>query len=104
MAFQLSRHNSGIWTGAVGATVTIDVRSEKPASVVRIVYGGREDGESPYEFDIRSGQASLLVFALGIKNGQEVEIHEVDGENSQVLKSFFWSKQNFFDFIVVQGD
>jgi len=103
MAFKLTRKNDGTWEGAVGDTVTLDVRSVKPAKTVRIVYGGKEDGSPPFQFDIRTGLASALVVAQGVKNGQEIEIHEIDGATSQVLKSFFWSKTDFFDFVLVRG-
>lgn len=104
MAFQLTRTNTGIWVGAIGATVTIDVRSVQPASVVRITYAGKEDGTPPFQFDIKKGLAAVLVATVAVKNGQEVEILEIDGAQSQVLKSFFWSKEKFFDFVQVRGE
>jgi hypothetical protein len=86
MAFKLERQNEGTWEGESGATVTLDIRSEQPAQVVRIVYAGKEDNTSPFQFNIRKNLAAALVIALGVKNGQEVEIHEVDGVRSQVQK------------------
>jgi len=103
MAFKLQRLNTGDWQGKIGETVSIDVRSNQNAQTVRITYGGKVDSTAPFQFDIRSGLAALLVTALGVKNGQEVEIVEVDGTKTQILKSFFWSKQKFFDFVNVQG-
>ncbi len=103
MAFQLARNVDGTWGGKNGATVTVDVRSPQPAKTVRIAYGGKEDGIAPFQFDIRNGLSSLLIVALGVKNGQQVDIVEVDGVNEQILKSFIWSKSNFFDFVQVRG-
>lgn len=107
MAFKLERTNHGTWKGTVGETVKIDVRpaaAGTPAKAVRIAYAGAEDGDPPLEFEIKKGVGALLVAAIGVKNGQEVEIIEVDGAKAQVLRSFFWSKLNFFESVDIEGE
>jgi hypothetical protein len=103
VARKLTRQDDGSFQGKTNATIQVDIRSEQPASMVRIVYGGEQDGAAPFEFQIRSGVNKLLVVALGVSEGQKMELVEADGASDWHLRNLFWSKTNFHTTLDIEG-
>lgn len=103
MPSKLKRRDDGTFTGKTGAEVEVALRSESPASTVRIIYAGEEDGEAPFTFDIKRGENDLLIVAVGADEDQKMIVVEVtDGEDAR-LKSFFWSNTRFFTTLTIEG-
>ena len=102
MACVLSRQGR-VFQGETGSSVQVAVRSASPASTVHIVYAGEHDGTPPFTFTISTGKNKLLVHALGCNNGQRMTVVEVDGEHDCYLKNFFWSGNNFFTALTIEG-
>lgn len=103
MARQLTRQDDGSFQGNTNAIVQVDLRSEQPASIVRIVYAGEQDGAAPFEFRIKAGVNKLLLVALGVSDSQKMELVEADGANDWHLRNFFWSKTNFHATLEIEG-
>ena len=103
MACSLTRLEDGSFRGKNGATVRVDIRSQDPASTVRIIYAGEEDGEAPFEFTIKPGKTKLLIAALGVENNQRMSVVELDGASECALKTFFWSSTHFHTTLDIEG-
>lgn len=103
MGCKLTRQPNGGFRGPAEERVRIDVRSDQPASVVRIAYAGEQDGDPPFEFLIRQGENKLLVVALGAQDGQKITVVELEGENACPLKRFFWSRTHFHTTLDIEG-
>lgn len=94
----------GVFEGAAGETVTIEVRSEQPAEVVKIFYAGETDGEPPFQFQIKEGLHKLLVAAVGLEAGQKIRVVEVDAQGNECdLRNFFWSPDHFHTTLDIAG-
>jgi hypothetical protein len=104
MACKLTRIPGGTFTARAGAKVEVDVRSDEPASTVRIIYAGDQDGEAPFEFTVKEGRHLLLVVALGVNNQQRMNVVEVDGEDDCQLKRFSWSTSRFHTTLPIEGE
>lgn len=103
MACKLTRQADGSFQGETGANVQVDVRSNQPASTVRIIYAGDQDGDAPFEFTIKSGKNKLLIVAVGVTNDQKMRVVEVDGQNECHLRNFFWSSTHFHTALDIEG-
>jgi hypothetical protein len=103
MAGQLTRQDDGSFQGKTNATIQVDLRSDQPASMVRIAYAGEQDGAAPFEFQIKAGMNKLLVVALGVSDGQKMELVEANGASDWHLRSFFWSKSHFHATLDIEG-
>ncbi len=103
MAGKLIRQDDGSFQGKTDTLIQVDVRSEQPASMVRIAYAGEQDGAAPFEFQIKAGMNKLLVVALGVSDGQKMELVEAHGANDWHLRNFFWSKTNFHATLDIEG-
>lgn len=103
MACKLTRVPGGGFEAAVGSKIIVDVRSEDPASTVRIAYAGEQDGEPPFEFRVKKGRNLLLLVALGVSQDQRMTVVEVDGDNDCPLKRFSWSSTNFHTALAIEG-
>lgn len=103
MARCLIRQSDGTFRGATGTMVRLEIRSDRPASTVRLFYAGDEDGEPPFEIRIRPGRNKLLVAALGAEDGQRLRVVEVDGAVDAHLKNFFWSSTHFHTTLDIEG-
>ncbi|HYR83801.1 MAG TPA: hypothetical protein VE422_06965 [Terriglobia bacterium] len=103
MACKLTKQDNGSFRGDNGAVVTVGLRSDEPASTVRIIYAGEEDGEAPFEFTLKPGKSKLLIAALGIKNNQKMRVVELDGVTECPLKTFFWSSTHFHTTLDIEG-
>lgn len=103
MACKLTRQPDGSFQGKSDAKVQVDIRSDQPASTVRIIYAGVQDGDAPFEFKIKSGMNKLLIAAVGVKNDQRMRVVEVDGKNECHLRNFFWSSTHFHTTLDIEG-
>jgi hypothetical protein len=83
--------------------VRIDLRSEKPATLVRIFYAGEQDGDVPFEFTIKAGRQKLLLVASGAERNQRMRIVELSGRDVCQLRNFFWSPTNFSTVLDIEG-
>ncbi len=105
MACVLTRRPDGVFTGKTGEKVEIGVRSPLGARLVRLTYGGKEDGDAPFTLTIERGSHKLLVVALGAAGGvQRMQILENPSDASPChLKNFFWSPSHFFTALDIEG-
>lgn len=103
MACKMTRERGGSFTAPIGSKITIDIRSDQPAETVRIIYGGEQDGETPFEFRVKGGKHALLVVALGAKQDQRMTLVELSGQQECALKRFTWSSTHFHTAINVEG-
>jgi len=104
VACNLTRRDDGVFVGKTGRTVEIGIRSDQPASVVRLTYAGTEDGEAPFTFTIKKGLQKLLVVAIGVSTGVQLMriVEDPDGDDCH-LKNFFWSPTHFHTTLDIEG-
>lgn len=102
MPAKLKEHH-GTFRAPVGSTITVEVRSDKPASTVRIIYAGQHDGAAPFQFTVKPGVNKLLAAAIGVRDGQEMRLVELDGAVENALRSFFWTSTSFHTTVNIEG-
>jgi hypothetical protein len=107
MACVLKRGDDGVFRGKSGQTVEIDVESDKPAVLVKLFYAGDQDGEAPFEFNVRKGRQKLLVVAAGVETDedepQHMRIVERSGGEDCFLRHFFWTPTHFHTTLDIEG-
>ena len=99
----LKRRPDGVFVGPTGKKVQVDIDSDQPASTVRIIYAGEQDGEAPFEFKIKAGLQVLLIVAVGVANDQLMRVMEVSGTQRCPLRKFFWSSTHFHTALEIEG-
>jgi hypothetical protein len=104
MACTLKRRQSdGVFVGAAGQKVRVDVQSEQPASLVQLIYAGELDGTPPFEFTIQKGRQKLLIVAVGVDGDQRMQIVELSANAVCHLRNFFWSTTHFHTTLDIEG-
>jgi hypothetical protein len=105
MACTLKRRASdGVFVGAAGRKVRVDVRSDQPATLVQLIYAGELDGVPPFEFTIKKGRQKLLIAAAGVVGDQRMKIVELSGAEVCPLRNFFWSTTHFHTTLDIEGN
>jgi hypothetical protein len=99
----LRRRADGVFEAPAGKKVQVDVQSAQPATTVRLIYAGEQDGEAPFEFKIKAGRQKLLIVALGVTDDQMMRVVEVSGTTSCPLRKFFWSNTHFHTTLDIEG-
>jgi hypothetical protein len=104
MACKLTRRSANLFEGSTGATVKIELTSDRPARITHLFYAG-EPVASPFEFDVKAGKQTLLLIAVGVAGPGETQRMVVTeaGTPPCPLRLFVWSTIRFSTKLDIEG-
>lgn len=106
MAFKLTRVDAGVWTGDAGQPFEVEVQpigNGGPFLVHSVCYGETCLVQPPFIFNVIAGSKGLAAVYDWDQDGALVELREIDGGASQVLRSRAYREEEPFQSILVRG-
>lgn len=106
MPFNLSRVESGVWSGSAGKTFEVDVTPAPgggPFLIHSVCYGDTCLNAAPFRFVIAAGNKGLSAVYDWDQEGEWVALRELADGDSQNLRRRRYKEQEPFQSVLIQG-
>jgi hypothetical protein len=106
MAFKLTREDSGVFRGLTGRSFEVEVvpvGQGGPFLVHSVCYGNTCLVQPPFIFDVIAGSKGLAAVYDWDVEGAPVELREVDGGSSRLLRSRLYREDEPFQSVLIRG-
>jgi hypothetical protein len=108
MSFKLTRVEAGTWAGKTGDEFEVDVAPAAPAGgpflIHSICYGSIFLHEPPFKFQVAAGSKGLSAVYDWDQEGQWVDLIEMAGPETQVLRKKRYKESEPFQGVLIKGE